>query len=163
MLIIVVHGLRDVGKVLCTQHPGISQRVILVENAFREAAFTAENNFTSVYFNDQAAAVQYQGGIFVMIQNSCLLRAVIMDHLSCFHAVFLCQAVVAAYHVRAGFFGAGQHFFVHIRCNPVVAVDKANPFPRCQGKAYVFGASLFPVYLGMDRMETAGVVFFKLQ
>ena len=97
-----------------------------------------------------------------MIQASGLLRAVVMDHLSCFHAVLLCKAVVAAHHVRACFFCAGQHFFVHIRCNPVVAVNKADPFPRCQGKAYVFGTPLFSVYLGMNRTEAAGVFFFKL-
>ena len=58
MLVIIVHGFGNIGKVLCTQHPCIPQRIILIKNVFRETAVTAKDNLTPVDFNDQASAVQ---------------------------------------------------------------------------------------------------------
>ena len=125
MLVIVVHGSGIVCKVLCPQHPGVSQRVILVENAFREAA-SQPRIISRLYIFTTRLPLS-------SIREAYLSRSGFRPAPGCCYGppvLFSCCAPVSGSSRSPPcprlFLLRGPAFFVHIRCNPVVAVDK-NP------------------------------------
>ena len=160
MLVIIVHSFGNISKIFCTQHPCIPQRIILIKNTFRETAVTAKDNLAPVDFDHQAPAVQNERSILFMVKDSGLGRLIIGNHLSHLHAVLMGQTVVTAHHIRAGFLRTGQHDFIHIRSDPVIAVDKSYPLSSGHGKPYIFSASLLTVYRRMHRPEPIRIFRF---
>ena len=69
MLIIVIHGLLDIFKMLRSQHPGITDGVILIENMLGKTVGIIQDDMPPVNLHHKTAAVQDQGSVFFLIQD----------------------------------------------------------------------------------------------
>ena len=69
---------------------------------------------------------------FMLLQGTGagLVIGIILNHSSHFHGVLCNQIIIAPHYVSTGLFGFPDQLLIKIRCDPVVTIDKANPFTR---------------------------------
>ena len=128
VLIIVIHWLIDFFKAPAIKHPYRSCTVIFIKDSFREIQSMLLYHAVPIYLDHHAS--RPHGQFFVLFQSawSRLLIRIIPDNSSHFHGVFRNQIVIAANHIRTGFFCFSYQLLIKIRCDPVVTVDKTDPF-----------------------------------
>ena len=160
MLIIIVKRFFDILKMLCPEHPGITDGIILIKNVLRETIGVIQNDMAPIDLHHQAATIQYQGTILFHSQFSRLFRCIVVHDLTDLHTVLACEMIITADHICPCLFRPCKELFIKVRCDPVITVNKANPLPQSNSKSQVLRPALLPVIGRCDHLKPVRIILF---
>ena len=154
VLVIIIPWLVYMFIMPCRKHIGIAHGIVFIEDILREKELILKNCLSFIDLYNKPSPVQDKVLLFLVVQNAALLRTSVgFYHISHFIGVGINKVKVAPHQISTGLLCLLQHKSVHIRIDPVVGIDKADPLTFCYPDTNILGSTLMLVDLTVNDPE----------